>query len=55
MSAVLLANYFTINDTHREKLCFTRFGTRITAWLLQLVQSVKFYTSFYHVLNNTDV
>ena len=22
------------NDTHREKLCFTQFSTRTTAWLL---------------------
>ena len=22
-----------INDTHREKLCFTQFGTRMAVWL----------------------
>ena len=24
----------SFNNTHREKLCFTQFGTRMTAWLL---------------------
>ena len=23
-----------VNDTHREKLCFTQFSTRMAAWLL---------------------
>ena len=23
-----------VNDTHREKLCFTQFSRRIAAWLL---------------------
>ena len=23
-----------MNDTHREKLCFTQFSTRMAAWLL---------------------
>ena len=23
-----------LNNTHKEKLCFTQFSTRMTAWLL---------------------
>ena len=25
---------FNLNDTHREKLCSTKFSTRMTVWLL---------------------
>ena len=27
-------SFFLINDTHREKLCFIHFITRIYSWLL---------------------
>ena len=27
-------NFFFINDTHREKLCFIQFSTRMDSWLL---------------------
>ena len=47
------------NDTHREKLCFTQFSTTMAAWLLLtlllLIQLIKFYTFYYHVLKSTDV
>ena len=41
-----------VNDTHRERLCFTQFSTRMTAWLLLtffhvFTQSIKFYTFYY--------
>ena len=26
--------FLEINDTHREKLCFTQFSTRIAVWVL---------------------
>ena len=47
-----------LNDTNREKLC-TQLSTRIAVWLLltfhMFLQSVKFYTFYYHVLKSTDV
>ena len=45
----------SINDTHREKLCFTQFSIR-NIWLAaselfrMFTQSVKFYTFHYNVL-----
>ena len=44
---------FSVNDTHREKLCFTQFITRMAAWLLlfhMFTQSIKFYTFRHYVL-----
>ena len=44
-----------LNDTHREKLCFTQFSIR-NGWLAAsdlfriFTQSIKFYTFHYHVL-----
>ena len=41
-----------LEDTHREKICFTQFSTRMDAWLLLTFslcvhKSVKFYTFHY--------
>ena len=52
--------YYILNDTHKEKLSFTQFSTRIAAWLLLtfsiiFTQSVKFYIFHYQVFKGTDV
>ena len=44
-----------LNDTHKEKLCFIQFSTRMAGWLLltffiMFIQSIKFYTFHYHAL-----
>ena len=49
----------TVNDTHREKLCFTQFSTRngclAASDLIQMfTQSIKFYTFHCHVLKVTS-
>ena len=46
---------FCINDTHREKMCFTQFSTKngclaASDLFNMFTQSVKFYTFHYHVL-----
>ena len=44
------------NDTHREKLCFIQFSTRMAASLFHMfTESVKFYAFYYYVLKGTDV
>ena len=43
------------NDTHREKLCYTQFSTRMAAWLLLMfTQSIKLYKLPYFLLKSTD-
>ena len=46
-----------LDDTHREKLCFTQFSTRVAAsdFYRMFTQSAKFYLFYYHVLKSTDV
>ena len=46
---------YCINDTHREKLCFTQFSTKngsgpASALFQIIIQSIKLYTFHYHVL-----
>ena len=39
------AFFLVLNDTHRKKLCFTQFNTRMTAWLLlTFFKCLKNYT-----------
>ena len=42
---------YWLNDTHREKQCFTQLSTRMAASDLfdMFTQSVKFYIFHYHV------
>ena len=56
----ILKEVFLLNDTHKEKLYFTQFSTRMAAWLLLIffhmfTQSVKFCAFHYHLLKSTDV
>ena len=60
LNEVFKSSGVRLNDTHREKLCFTQFSTKITeigAWLpltlFMFIQSVKFYTLL--CVNDTDV
>ena len=60
LNKVFKSSGVRLNDTHREKLCFTQFSTKITeigAWLpltlFMFIQSVKFYTLL--CVNDTDV
>ena len=40
-----------LNDTHREKLCFIKFSSRMAGWLLLtfLICSIIFYYMFYYM------
>ena len=51
------SDFKLLNDTHREKLYFTQFSTRIAAYDLFYVfrQSIKFYTFHYTYLMTTVV
>ena len=60
LNKVFKSSGVRLNDTHREKLCFTQFSTKITeigAWLpltlFMFIQSAKFYTLL--CVNDTDV
>ena len=60
LNKVFKSSGVRLSDTHREKLCFTQFSTKITeigAWLpltlFMFIQSVKFYTLL--CVNDTDV
>ena len=55
--------YMYVNDTHREKLCFTHFSTRIY-WNRSLAasdlfhmftQPIKFYIFHCHILKSADI
>ena len=41
-----------VDDTYREKLCFTQFSTRMAASNLfhMFIQPIKFYAFHFHVL-----
>ena len=45
-----------LNDTHREKLCFIKFNSRMAGWLLltflicSIIVYYRFYYMFYYVL-----
>ena len=49
---------YNLNDTYREKLCFTQFKNDCLAAsdvFYMLTQVIKLYTFYYHVLKSTDV
>ena len=58
---MLSFNKILVNDTDREKLCFTQFSEAKNRSLAAtdlfhiFTQSIKFYTFQCHILKSTDV
>ena len=42
-----------VNDTHREKLCFTQFSIRMAVWLI-LTVLICFHNQFKNVIHQID-
>ena len=42
-----------VNDTHREKLCFTQFSIRMAVWLI-LTVLISFHNQFKNVIHQID-